>query len=61
MSTEMFPSPLLLLVIKLKKRTQPLEIESRYAKDSMTAHSSQEETLAGGVPNVRGLQKHRLH
>jgi hypothetical protein len=22
---------------------------------------SQEETLAGGVPNVRGLQKHRLH
>jgi hypothetical protein len=22
---------------------------------------SQEETLAGGVPNVRGLQEHRLH
>ena len=27
----------------------------------MTAHSSQEETLAGGVPNVRGLHEHRIH
>ena len=48
------------LVFKLKKRTKPLEIESRNAKDLMTTHSSQEETLAGGVPNVRGLQEHRL-
>jgi hypothetical protein len=27
----------------------------------MTTHSSQEETLAGGVPNVHGLHKHRIH
>ncbi len=60
-STKMFRSSLLLLVIKLKKPTLPLEIESQYSKDSMTAHSSRGETLAGGVQNVRGLQKHRLH
>ncbi len=58
-STEMFCSPLLLLVIKLKNALS--HWKSRVAKDSMTAHSSQEETLAGGVPNVRGVQKHRLH
>ena len=27
----------------------------------MTTHSSQEETLAGGVPNVHGLHGHRIH
>ena len=27
----------------------------------MTTHSSQKETLAGGVPNVHGLHKHRIH
>jgi hypothetical protein len=27
----------------------------------MTTHSSQEETLTGGVPNVHGLHGHRIH